>query len=42
VLEPLDTGSRLQHLMGETPLALAIVPGGREPRGLDRKAALRT
>ena len=42
VLEPLDPGPRLQHLMGDVALGRAIVFGGRKPGGLNGNAAFRT
>jgi hypothetical protein len=41
-LEPLEPEPRSQHLMGNAPLGLAIMLQRREPRGLNRKTALRT
>jgi hypothetical protein len=42
VFEPLESQPRLQHLMGDSPLRRTVVLPGREPGGLNRKAAVGT
>jgi hypothetical protein len=41
-LEPLEPEPRFQHLMGDALLGHAIVLPGRQPRGLNGDAAVRT